>query len=261
MVANFVGFKSLVKKEVARFWKVAGQTITSPLINSGLYLLVFGVSLSGVVSPYEGVDYLAFLIPGLVALGAYNNSLQNASSSVMTSKFHGDLQDLRLIPMSSTEIAMAYAVGCWLRGLIVATSIFFISQVFFYFVHGGLLLPKHWVSFFFFLSIGCLIFGNIGIWAGFISNTFDQISAITNFIVLPLIYLGGVFFPLSGLSGFWNAVAHANPLVYLIQGLRWSVLEVSDLPMGLCVGLSLVFLVISGGLAWRAVKFGSYQRF
>jgi len=258
---EFSGFSSLLKKEVLRFLKVGSQTILSPLVNAGLYLLVFGVNLANVVSPYPGVDYLSFLIPGMIALGAFNNSLQNSASSVMVSKFHGDLQDLRIIPLRSVFIASAYSIACLSRGLIVSVATFSIGQAFAYFQLGHFIWPAHFAAFIYFLCIGCFIFGNIGIWAGFITTSFDQINTITTFVVLPLIYLGGVFFSLHSMSPFWQQISALNPLVYLIQGLRWSMLDVSDLSIGVCALASLIFFVISATLAWYAVRFGSYQRF
>lgn len=237
------------------------QTILSPLVNSALYLLVFGVSLSKVVSPYPGVNYLEFLIPGMIALGAFNNALQNSASSVMVSKFHGDLQDLRIIPLRPIYISMAYALACLARGFIVAAATLLIGQIFAWLQLGHFVLPQNWLLFFYFLGMGTLIFGNIGIWAGFIASSFDQINSVTTFVVLPLIYLGGVFFSMQSMPEFWQIVSQFNPLVYLIQGLRWSMLNVSDISIGLCIGMSFLFFSLSGFIAWYAVRFGSYQRF
>ncbi len=261
MKAEVLAFRSLLWKEILRFYKVFVQTILSPLINSGLYLLVFGVSLSGVLSPHPGVDYLTFLIPGILALGAYNNALQNSASSIMVSKFHGDIQDVRLIPLSSFWIAVAYSLGALIRGVAVALSILIIAEVFAVWRLGHMVLPQSPLWAIYFLVVGCLIFGNIGIGTAFLAKTFDQINAVTSFIILPLIYLGGVFFPISGLSPFWQNISHVNPLVYLIEGLRWGFLGTSHLEPTFCAIIVLGFLIVSSLWAWHAVKKGSFQRF
>jgi len=258
---SFQAFYWLCTKEVMRFWKVMAQTVLSPLVNASLYLLVFGLSLANIVSPYPGVNYLSFLVPGIMALGAYNNALQNSASSVMASKFHGDLQDLRLIPLSSRQIAAAYACGALIRGLLVASVIFVVGQLFHLLSQGTWLLPIHPFYLFVFLILGTLSFGNIGSFAGFISKSFDQLNVITNFIILPLIYLGGVFFSLSGLHPFWQGLSKFNPLLYLIHGLRWSFLGISDVDIQLCLSFGILFLVATSFLAIYAVKRGSYQRF
>lgn len=258
---EFIGFWTLLCKEVTRFLKVLSQTILSPIITSFLYLLVFGVSLSTLLKSQQGVGYLQFLIPGLVALSALNNSLQNAASSVMISKFHGDLQDLRVMPLSPISIALAYCMACVVRGLLVGFCVLILGEIVFYIQFKELFPIHHPFGLFLFLLLGSSIFGNIGIYVGFISKTFDHITAVTNFIVLPLIYLGGVFFSLSILHPFWQTVSKVNPLVYLISGIRWSVLDVSDIAPLYCFWASLGFAVFSCWIAWYSVKKGSYLRF
>jgi len=258
---QFLAFRVLLKKEILRYVKVLTQTILSPLVNASLYLLVFGVSLSSLLKTQGGFTYLEFLIPGLVALACLNNSLQNSASSIMISKFHGDLQDLRIVPLHATSIAAAYAIAGLTRGLLVGFLVLLLGEIFFYLKVGEFLVIHHPFSLLSFLILGSLIFGNIGIWAGFISKSFDHINAITNFVVLPLIYLGGVFFSLSILHPFWQGAAKLNPLVYLINGIRWSILGSADIPMMTCLFVSFFFVAGSSFLAWYSVRHGSYQRF
>lgn len=261
MSAELIGFATLYRKEVRRFFRVAGQTVMSPLINATLYLLVFGVSLSRVVTLDMGASYLEFLVPGLMALSSLNNALQNSSSSLMVSKFHGDLQDLKLVPLSMFSVAAAYVSASMTRALIVACAVLFIGEIFAWFVTGSLIVVLHPLWLLIFLLIGGFIFGNLGIWIGFLSKSFDQINAFTNFVILPLIYLGGVFFSLDILHPFWRQLSSINPLVYLIGGIRWSVLEISDFGLLGCLLPSLGFAAVSFILALYSVRFGSYQRF
>lgn len=259
--SEWVGFLSLFQKEVLRFLKVIVQTVLSPLVSAGLYFIVFGVSLSGVIKDHGGVSYLAFLIPGLVAMSALNNALQNSASSIMISKFHGDLQDLRLIPLSSFSITLAYVLACITRGALVGGLVFGLGQILFFLQTGEFVGVHSVLGLVLFLTMGCAIFGHLGIFSGFVSRSFDQINAFSNFVILPLIYLGGVFFSLQIFHPFWRAVAQFNPLVYMINGIRWSVLGISDVNVEVCFGVLLLFLGISFGLAFWSVKRGSYQRF
>lgn len=261
MSPECIGFLAVLKKEVLRFCKVIAQTVVAPFVNASLYLLVFGLSLSKVLSPAPGITYLEFLVPGLLALGAFNNSLQNSASSLMVSKFNGDLSDLRLVPLRSSTIALAYSLACLIRGGLVATIIFLVAEVFCFLQMGHWLLPVHGEVAICFLVIGSLFFGNLGIIAGFLAKSFDQISNLSMFIVLPLIYLGGVFFPISHLSEFWQRASAFNPLVYFIEGMRFGVLGVASVSVEFALLLSLGFLVISWFGAWYAVRVGSYQRF
>lgn len=254
-------FCFVLKKEIWRFLKVWGQTVFSPLVSAALYMLVFGVSLSRVIGEHQGYSYLEFIIPGLVAMGLLNNSLQNSASSIMISKFHNDLQDLRIIPQPPVGIAAAYALASLLRGFTVGLSVFALGQLFTWIRVGSFISVAHPLVLVLFMVMSSLFFGCVGIWAGFKSNSFDQINVITTFVVLPLIYLGGVFFSLEILHPFWQQVAQVNPLLYLINGIRWSVLGTADISIHVALLASGAFLVLSAFIAWWAVKFGSYQRF
>jgi ABC-2 type transport system permease protein len=258
---NSVGFLTLIQKEVARLMKVFTQTILSPLISAGLYMLVFGVSLSSLLKNQQGFTYLQFLIPGLVAMSSLNNALQNSASSIMISKFHGDLQDLRLIPLSPGSIALAYVSASIFRGALVGTLVLCLGQAVHFFMVGSWVGVMHPVGLAVFLILGCSIFGNLGICSGFLASSFDHINAFANFVILPLIYLGGVFFSLEILHPVFQQIAKFNPLVYLINGIRWSILGAGDIPAATCFWTALIFSALSFLLARIAVAKGSYQRF
>jgi ABC-2 type transport system permease protein len=259
--SEWTGFCSLLKKETDRFWKVAGQTIFSPLVNALLYLVVFGLSFSSLLKNQQGFSYLEFLIPGLVALSALNNALQNSASSIMVSKFHGDLQDLRLIPLSPFSISTAYVIASIIRGAAVGFIVLVVGEVVYVCKTGHALPIAHPLDLIAFIVFGGAIFGNIGIFTGFICKSFDQVHSITQFVILPLIYLGGVFFSLEILHPAIRALAYFNPLLYLINGIRWGILGRADMGSLSCFLVSILFVGISSSLAWYSVRYGSYQRF
>ncbi len=258
---DWMGFLTLMKKEVLRFWKVKGQTIMSPLVNASLYLLVFGVSLTRMLEGHQGISYLAFLVPGLIALSALNNALQNSASSIIISKFHGDMQDLKVVPISPHLIGIAYAMACLIRGFCVGFFVWLLGEVFHQFMFGKWIGVAHPLMLIGFMAMGCVLFGNLGIWVGFLAKSFDQVNAFTSFVILPLIYLGGVFFSIDVLHPLWQTAAKLNPLLYIISGIRWSLLGVADISWGTSALVAASFVLISSALAWYSVRYGSYQRF
>lgn len=255
-----VSFVTLLKKEISRFMKVIGQTVGTPLINSTLYLLIFGVSLGGSVSLAGGVSYLAFLIPGLVMMSALNNAYQNSSSSIINSKFHGDLMDLRIVPLTSQQIVWAMAVGGLVRGFVVGATTLIVSEIFHYITQGQLFLIQRPLLFLFFFCVGSLCFAMLGIAVGFKASNFEKINAIGSFVLLPLLYLGGVFFSVAQLHPVWQSISKVNPLFYMINGLRYSSLGISDVPVEIAFLVTSVTFVAMSLIASRCVRYGSYTR-
>lgn len=256
----FTPFLALLKKEIARFFRVIGQTLLVPLVNSTLYLLIFGVSLGSSIQVSGLSSYLAFLIPGLVMMGVLNNAFQNSSSSIGTSKFHGDLEDLRIVPLSATQIVWALGIGGLVRGVLVGFITFSIGEVFYRIQVGELLPIHHPFLLFFFLVMGGLSFSFLGISIAFKAKSIDQLSAITGFILLPLMYLGGVFFSLENLHPFWRAASHINPMLYFINGVRFGILGMADISLSLALAVSFLTTAALYGLALYTVRNGIYSR-
>lgn len=253
-------FLTLYKKEVFRFWRVIGQTVGAPIVNSSLYLLIFGVSLGKSIQLDSGVSYLAFLIPGLVMMSVLNNAFQNSSSSITTSKFHGDLQDLRVVPLSQLQIISAYCLGGLTRGLLVGCITFSVGQIFYYINGQSLLGISNLFWLLSFLVLGGLVFALLGIIVAFYAKTFDQLSAVGNFVLLPLMYLGGVFYSIDSLHPFWQVISKVNPLLYLINGVRYGLIGVSDVDPWFGLSITLISGFALYFVARLAIKKGSYTR-
>lgn len=254
------GFVTIFQREIARFLKVIVQTVITPFVSSFLYLLIFGVSLGEQMASHQGVSYLSFLIPGLMMMGLINNAFQNSSSSIVSSKFSGDLEDLRVAPVTDREIIWAMSLGSLVRGSIVALITYVVGSAFMLYQQGEWLAIAHPFVALFFLVVAGLIFGMIGISIAFWATTFDQLSAFSAFILLPLTYLGGVFLSIEHLHPFWQMVSKANPLLYLINGLRYGVLGVSDVNVWTAGLISLIGFVFFYGAAHWSLKKGSFQR-
>lgn len=237
-------FFVLIHREIRRFLKVAVQTLLMPMVTSSLYLLIFGVSLGAQIDLGSGTSYLAFLIPGLVMMGALNNAFQNSSSSVINAKFSGDIEDFKVAPLSNNQLIWAIGLGGVVRGFAVAAITWGVGLLFFYYYEGGFMGVVHPLWLFFFLFVGSLCFSFLGLSAAFWAKNFDQISAVGGFVLLPLIYLGGVFFSLKNLHPFWQEAARYNPLLYFINGVRYGMLGVSDVSSTTAAIVSLVSLMI-----------------
>lgn len=255
-----IPFWMLFEREIHRFMKVLIQTIVTPLVSSFLYLLVFGVSLGGQMAGQEGTTYLGFLIPGLMMMGLMNNAFQNSSSSIVSSKFSGDLEDIRVAPLSEDQILWALSFGGLVRGAAVAAITFVVGTVFYRMQQGEFLSIAHpWILSYFVL-MGGLIFGLAGIAVAFWAKSFDQLSAVSAFVLLPLTYLGGVFLSIDHLHPFWQQVSLVNPLFYLINGLRFGVLGVSDVSPVPAMWVSAAGLAVFYFVAKTSLRHGSYQR-
>lgn len=253
-------FLTVLDREISRFIKVLVQTVITPLVNSVLYLLIFGVSLGAHIKIQDGISYLSFLIPGLVMMGCLNNAFQNASSSIITAKFGGDLEDFRVAPLTRSQIVWAMSLGGLIRGLTVGLMTYLAGLLFVFIAEGQLLGIAHPFILILFLSIGGLTFAKLGISVAFWSKSFDQLSAVTGFILTPLIYLGGVFFTLESLHPWWQLLAKLNPLLYFINGVRYGLIGVSDVSWLMACCISLFTLVVFHLLALRSLRTGSFLR-
>lgn len=216
------GFWTLFHKEWLRFWKVSVQTVLAPVLTALLYLMVFGHALSGRVEVFPGIDYRTFLIPGLTMMSVLQNAFANASSSLMQSKMQGNIVFVLLPPLSHREFFMAYLLAAVARGVVVGAGVLLATV---WFIDLPLAHPL-WVLMF--CVAGSAVMGALGIVAGIQSDKVDQLAAFTNFIILPLTFLSGVFYSIQSLSPFWQLVSHLNPVFYMIDGFRYGFFGVSD---------------------------------
>ncbi len=255
-----IPFWTIFQREVRRFMKVIFQTIATPLINSSLYLLIFGVSIGNEIDVGKGVSYLAFLIPGLVMMTVLRNALENAVGSIVTSKFVGELEDLRMAPLSTAQIVWGNGLAAIFRGIIVGVVTFGVGELFFWFDQKELFTIQNPALLFLFLLFGGLAFAHLGLAICMVATNFEQVSAINTFLLLPLIYLGGVFFSLDQLHPYWRYLSQFNPLLYLVNGVRFGMLGVSDVGVSFALFVTLLTWAVFYYLAIVSLKKGSYKR-
>ena len=238
MIHAPVGFRTLLRKEVARFMSVPTQTVFTPVITALLYLLIFGQALGSRISPFHGVPFVQFLIPGLVMMGVINHSFQNTASSLLVSKYEGNIVDLLVAPMSHVEILMGYALGGVVRGLIVGLVTYVAALPFAAVpVRNPLFLAAMVLP-------ASLTFSLLGLVAAIRAEKFDQLSQISSFVVLPLTYLGGVFYSVESLPPAFRTLSLFNPMLYMVDGVRFGFLGVSDINPG--VNLAVVTTAAAG---------------
>jgi ABC-2 type transport system permease protein len=247
-----IGFRTLFYKEVLRFWKVATQTLTAPIVTAMLYLLIFGHVLEGRMEVYPGVSYTAFLVPGLVMMSVLQNAFANSSSSLIQSKITGNLVFVLLAPLSHWEMFSAYVLAGMLRGLAVGFGVFVITA---WFAHLSFVAPL-WILVF--ALLGSAILATMGLIAGIWAEKFDQLAAFQNFLIMPATFLAGVFYSIHSLPPFWLAVSHANPFFYMIDGFRYGFFGQSDIAPGISFAIVAAFFVVLGGVAIALLK-GGYK--
>jgi ABC-2 type transport system permease protein len=216
------GFRTLLYKELLRFWKVSAQTVTAPVLTATLYLLIFSHVLEGRVQVYGGVHYTAFLVPGLVMMSILQNAFANGSSSLIQSKVTGNLVFVLLPPISHLEFFGAYVIAAVVRGLAVGVGVLLVTLLF----SVPPLTAPLWALVF--ALLGSALMGAVGMFAGVWADKFDHIAAFQNFVILPATFLSGVFYSIHSLPPFWQAASRFNPFFYMIDGFRYGFFGVSD---------------------------------
>jgi len=244
------GFRTLLYKELLRFWKVATQTLTAPIVTAMLYLLIFGHVLEAHVQVFPGVSYTAFLVPGLVMMSVLQNAFANSSSSLIQSKITGNLVFILLTPLSHWEMFSAYVLAAMIRGFMVGLGVMLITL---WFAKLSFVSPL-WIIVF--ALLGAAILGTIGLIAGIWAEKFDQLAAFQNFLIVPATFLAGVFYSVHSLPPFWLAVSHANPFFYMIDGFRYGFFGHSDVAPLTSLTIVLVFFVVLSFIAVTLLKRG-----
>ncbi|WP_405110397.1 ABC transporter permease [Phaeobacter sp. BS52] len=247
---NWLGLRTLARREITRFLVVWTQTLMAPMVTAALFLMIFNIAIGPGRGNVMGVPFIEFLAPGIMMMTVIQNAFANTSSSIVITKVQGNIVDTLMPPLSGFEILLGYLAGAVARGVLVALGI-----------GTGLMLvlgvvPEHPLVALLFVVLGALFLGGLGIVAGVFAEKFDQMAAITNFIVTPLAFLSGTFYSVEALPPVLRLLSHLNPVFYLIDGVRFGVIGTSDSSplLGLLV-CSLSSAAI-GTLAWLMLRSG-----
>jgi ABC-2 type transport system permease protein len=245
-----IGFRTLLYKELLRFWKVGFQTVAAPVLTTLLYLVVFAQVLGERVTVYGKLPYASFLVPGLVMMAVLQNAFANSSSSLIQSKVTGNIVFVLLPPLSHLEFFGAYVLAAVVRGLVVGGGVLAATLPF---VALPLAHPA-WAALF--ALGGSAVLGAMGVLAGIWSEKFDQLAAFQSFVIVPFTFLAGVFYSIHSLPELWQAVSHLNPFFYMIDGFRYGFFGVSDTPPGVSIAVVAAFFAVLTAVTLALLKSG-----
>lgn len=235
---NLEAVKAIYKFEMARFFRTWVQSVISPVISTSLYFVVFGSAIGGRIAEIEGVSYGSFIVPGLIMLMILTQSVSNGSFGIYFPRFTGTIYELLSAPVSSMEIVLGYVGAAASKSLLLGAIVLLTA---------GFFVPiriDHPIWMLFFLVSTAVTFSLLGFIIGIVVKGIDQLQTVPLLIIMPLTFLGGVFYPLAVLPPFWQAVSLANPIVYLISGFRWSFYSIADVNMLISLGFTLGFFVV-----------------
>lgn len=252
LVVRHRGLLWLTGREVLRVLKLWTQTIAAPVISSFLFILVFGLSLGGRIKHVDGVPYDQFIVPGLVTMAMVQAAYANNSSSVFQARFDRYLHDVLAAPMRSWEVNLGLSLGGAVRALAIAASLVALALP----VTGAPV--RHPLVLAAAVALALVLFCALGVVVGIYAETFDHHTFVNNIVILPLTFLGGVFYSIDRLPGPWRDISHANPIFYLINAVRYGFLGTSDVSVGLSLGVTAVLAAAAVG--WSSWLFATGRR-
>jgi ABC-2 type transport system permease protein len=246
------GLIALTGREVLRVLKLWTQTIAAPVISSFLFILVFGLSLGGRIHHLGHVPYDQFIVPGLVAMAMVQAAYSNNSSSIFQARLDRYIHDVLASPLRNWEINLGMSLGGIVRALAIGAALLALALP----ITG---VPVHEpVALVAAIVLALTLFASLGIIVGIYAQTFDHQAFVNNIVILPLTFLGGVFYSVSVLPSPWREISHANPIFYLVQAVRYGFLGQSDVSVWLALGVTLALAVVA--VAWSSWLFATGRR-
>jgi len=239
------GLLALTHREVVRVLKLWSQTIAAPVVSSFLFILVFGLSLGGRIKQVDGVEYEVFIVPGLITMAMVQAAYSNNSATVFQARFDRYLNDILASPMRPWEINLGLTLGGVVRALLIALGLLALAIP----VTG---VPmEEPIELIVAVTLGLTLFASLGVVVGIYAESWDHAGFVNNIVILPLTFLGGVFYSVDLLPSPWHEISHANPLFYLVQAVRYGFLGTSDVSVWLALG-------VTGALAAVMVAWSSW---
>ncbi len=247
---NWVGLRALYLKEVRRFWKVGAQTVAAPVVTTLLYMMVFVVALKGARPPLNGTPFAEFVAPGLIMMAILQNAFANASSSLIQAKIMGTATDFLTPPLSPLELTVGFTLGAATRGVAVGLVTALCVMPFAKLGLANIALIV-WFG-----LIASLLMGMVGVLAGLWSEKFDHLSAVQNFVVMPMTFLSGTFYLIDSLPEPFASISRFNPFFYLIDGFRAGFIGHAEGSLMVGVVMSAVLTVAMGAACWLVFRSG-----
>jgi len=221
----WIGYKTIVRKEITRILRIWGQTIVPPAITMTLYFIIFGELIGARIGQMDGFSYMQYIVPGLVIMSVITNSYGNMVSSFFGAKFGKHIEELLISPLPNWVILAGYMTGALTRGLMVGAVVMMVSLLF------TRIEVQHPFVMLSILFMTAMVFALAGMVNAIFAQKFDDIAIIPTFVLAPLTYLGGVFYSISLLPDFWQKVSVVNPILYMVNGFRYGMLGVSDVSL------------------------------
>jgi ABC-2 type transport system permease protein len=250
----WIGYQTIVIKEVTRIVRIWPQTLLPPAITMTLYFVIFGQLIGRRIGQMGGMDYMEFIVPGLIMLSVITNAYGNITSSFFGAKFGRHVEELLISPLPPILILAGYVTGAVFRSLVVAVLVFGVASLFSDVAIGN------WP-----VTVGVVLMTAIVFsLGGFINATFaqkfDDIAIVPTFVLQPLTYLGGVFFSVDLLPGVWQNIALINPILYMVNAFRYGMLGVTDVPVGIAFGIISAFALVLGAICVTLLRRGTGLR-
>lgn len=236
-IETWIGFKTIIRKEVIRFLRIWSQTLLPPAITMTLYFVIFGHVLGARVGLMDGFPYMQYIVPGLVMMSIITSAYANVSSSFFSLKFQRSIDEITISPLPHYAVLLGFIFGGVIRGLLVGCIVTLIALCFtsLHLAHPFLMIVV--------VLLSALLFSLAGFLNGLFAKKFDDISIVPTFVLTPLTYLGGVFYSISLLPPFWHKLSLLNPVLYMVNAFRFSILGVADINI-LHSGLLILLCVI-----------------
>ncbi len=246
----WIAFSTLVRKEIVRFLRIWMQTVLPPAVTMTIYFVVFGRFLGDRIQDFGDFSYIEFIVPGLVMMAVITSSFSNVASSFFSAKFQRSVEEMLVSPIPDWLLVTAYVVGGAARGLLVGAIVLFVSLFFTELSLHSLPL----VLIFFVLT--ATTFATAGFTNGMLAKKWDDIAIVPTFLLTPLTYFGGVFYSIDLLPESWALLSRLNPILYMVNGLRFGFLGVSDIPVGVGVAILCLFTAVCFGANLYLMKRG-----
>ena len=247
---NLRAVRAIYVFEMARTGRTLMQSIVSPVLSTSLYFVVFGAAIGSRITEIEGVSYGTFIVPGLIMMMLLTQSTANASFGIYFPRFVGTIYELLSAPVSFLEIVLGYVGAAATKSIILGLLILATAALF---VPLRIAHPAWMIVFMVLTAVTFSLLGFIiGIWA----DGFEKLQFVPLLVITPLVFLGGTFYPVSILPPVWQTITLFNPVVYLVSAFRWSFFEVADVPIGVSVGVTALFLGICLVTVWWIFKTG-----
>ncbi|MEM9618620.1 MAG: ABC transporter permease [Pseudomonadota bacterium] len=252
---NWLGLWTLYVKEVRRFMKVVTQTVVAPVISTLLFLIVFTQAFGSARPDINGVPFVEFLAPGLIIMAVLTNAFTNSSSSILIGKVQGSIVDVLMPPLSAAELTVAFVAGAATRGFVVGLITAITSAGFMFMNDAPMRIEAVW-AIFYFSTAAALIFAMLGVVGGIWAEKFDQLAAVTNFVITPLTFLSGTFYSVDRLPEPFRTASQYNPVYYLIDGFRSGFTGHAESNLLIGVSVTFALVVVFGVWSYQLFKSG-----